>query len=75
MVCENGHVVGRVNRDVYLGEINWATAFEWLQADCPQVGSTYVPVCETCGAPLFNGWQVHTPDGWRPELPFAARKK
>lgn len=67
ITCTNGHIVGRVVRDVGLGDLDWGAAFDWQQEDAPVPGSMYAPKCEKCGAPFIESpsWRVHIA-GWRP---------
>ena len=68
VVCTNGHPIGKVLRDVPLGEVNtWVAAFEWLQQDAPVVGRLHKPVCEKCGAHFMaeHDWSLYI-QGWRP---------
>lgn len=67
VICENGHVVGVATRDIFLGDLNFGTAFEWHQNDAPMAGSFHIPACEQCGAQFIReGWQILFRDGWKP---------
>lgn len=67
ITCTNGHIVGVTTRDLRKGDMDYASAFEWLQDDQPRIGEFHVPRCNACGAEFIRGqmW-VHTPQGWQP---------
>ena len=69
VVCENGHPVCELARDVNLGEtFDPSDLVNWKQSP-PKIGDT-APRC-VCGARYWRGDNLaqnfHFIDGWRPE--------
>jgi hypothetical protein len=71
MTCENGHLIGTLNRDVSDGDNLTAEQFDWHIPGHPKDGDDleHHSSCPTCGRSYirdagFHGVVIHTPAGW-----------
>ncbi len=64
IVCENGHVICTVARDIKRGELFDPEVFHRWRDPPPTIGTEKQPCCR-CGAEWFRGTSFHFKEGWR----------
>ncbi len=64
IVCENGHVICEVAKDLRTGECHQPGNLRRWRDPEPGPGTQDQPCCK-CGAKWFEGMRFHFKDGWR----------
>lgn len=70
VVCQNGHYICMVTREVHTGDMpnQWARAFGKWSQEAPQIGAPLPIRCARCGEPVIAdgpGRWLRSYDGWQ----------
>lgn len=54
VLCGNGHLVATINRNLYRGDVNYSSAFDFTEGQSIPVKGQMLPLLCYCGAAWFD---------------------